>query len=194
MKRPLVLFAIAISPVVALVALLAWGQVQTGGVPGGVTVFDDGGEVRINLRQAPSFELQLLDGGALRLENLRGQVVMVDFWASWCPPCHQEAPTLARVYREYEDKRVEFVGISVWDDEDDARSYVERYGFTFPTAVAQHGATAIEYGVRGIPEKYFIDRDGVIVRKFIGPTSEDRLREVLDEMLAENHVREASRP
>lgn len=184
MRRVLFMVA-AMAPVFGLIGLLAWGVIQTGGRPGGIAVNAVGGEAEVRQRTAPKMELRLFQGGTLNLQQLRGQVVMVDFWASWCPPCRQEAPTLARVYQEYQGRGVEFVGVSLWDNEGDAMTYVRRYGISFPTGLDDRGAIAVPYGVRGIPEKYFIDRDGTIVRKFIGPTDEAKLRQALDELLAE---------
>jgi cytochrome c biogenesis protein CcmG/thiol:disulfide interchange protein DsbE len=127
--------------------------------------------------------LKLLDGEALAADDLKGKLIMMDFWASWCPPCRQEAPVLAKVYQEYRSRGVEFVGIAIWDDEGEARKYVQRYGITYPNGLDERGLIAIDYGVTGIPEKYFITPEGQVVRKFIGPMEADRLRQVLDGLL-----------
>lgn len=90
------------------------------------------------------------------------------------------------MYGEYKDKGAEFVGIDIWDRAEDAMKYVDRYGVTYPNGLDQNGAIAIDYGVRGIPEKYFIDREGVLVKKFVGPMDEAKPKQVLDEMLIES--------
>ena len=108
---------------------------------------------------------------------------MVDFWASWCPPCREEAPALARVYKEYEGQEVRFVGIDIWDCTEDALDFIGRYGVTYPKGVDKRGAITIDYAVRGIPEKYFINRDGVLAKKFVGPMNDQKLRQVLNELL-----------
>lgn len=141
------------------------------------------GEMNIEREPAPAFQLTTFDGETLALEDLQGQVLMVDFWASWCPPCRQEAPTLDRIYREYQDKGVEFVGIAIWDTEQDAQRYLRQFGITYPNGLDAKGSIAIDYGVTGIPEKYFINRDSILVKKFNGPMNEARLRAVLDELL-----------
>jgi len=176
-------------PVLGLLLLLAWASLRSGGGPG-VGVNQDFGVVDIESRNATDFNLQLMNGDNLSLEELRGRVVMVDFWASWCAPCRQEAPILAQVYREYAATTgtagggVEFVGVNIWDQENNARNYLEDFDVPYPNGIDASGVIAINYGVRGIPEKFFIDRDGVIRQKFVGPMHADKLRETLDELLA----------
>ena len=171
--------------VVGLIGLFAWGLARSGGSPRGFAVNSRLGEVDIETGPARPFQLTTFEGETLRLEDLRGRVVMVDFWASWCPPCRAEAPTLAQVYREYRDKGVEFVGITIWDTEKDAQAYIQQFAIAYPNGLDARGRIAIDYGVTGIPEKYFINRDGILVKKFIGPMDGERLRQVLDELLAE---------
>ncbi|MBM3957924.1 MAG: TlpA family protein disulfide reductase, partial [Gemmatimonadetes bacterium] len=107
------------------------------------------------------------------------------FWASWCPPCRREAPALADVYERYRTRGVEFVRIDIWDDEKDARAYVQRYGIGYPNGLDRGGEIAIDYGVTGIPEKLSLDRDGRLVRKFVGPMDADTLEAILDQLLGE---------
>jgi cytochrome c biogenesis protein CcmG/thiol:disulfide interchange protein DsbE len=181
-RRNLIILASGI-PVLALLALLGWSVARSGGVPGGVGVNEEFGEVPVGRRPAPEFSLETLDGGVLRLSDLRGKAVMVDFWSSWCPPCRQEAPALAQVYGEYADRGVQFVGIALWDKRDHVASHVERFGLTYPNGLDAKGLTAIEYGVFGLPEKFFIDSQGYLARKFVGPMEADKLRAALDGLL-----------
>jgi len=170
--------------VVGLIALFAWGLARSGSSSGGFAINAQLGEVAIRPGPARPFRLTTFEGQTLALDNLRGRVVMVDFWASWCPPCRAEAPVLAQVYREYRDKGVAFVGIAIWDTQEDAQTYIQQFGIAYPNGLDPKGRIAIDYGVTGIPEKYFIDREGVLVKKFNGPMDETRLRQVLDELLA----------
>jgi cytochrome c biogenesis protein CcmG/thiol:disulfide interchange protein DsbE len=167
-----------------LVALLAWATVNSGGWPGGLGINSTFGEVPIEEKPARDFTLQLFDGRALALSELRGKVVMVDFWASWCPPCRKEAPELARVYREYQGSEVEFLGVDIWDSEEGAKEFIARYSIPYPNGLDAKGKIAIDYGVTGIPEKYFISKEGFLLKKFIGPMNEDKLKGVLEELLA----------
>ena len=102
-KRSWLVMAAGI-PVLALLALLAWASYQGGGNPGGLAVNAEFGQSEIDQDLAQDFNLQLFSGGNLELSALRGQVVMLDFWASWCGPCRDEAPALDLVYREYRER------------------------------------------------------------------------------------------
>jgi cytochrome c biogenesis protein CcmG/thiol:disulfide interchange protein DsbE len=184
-RRNIILLA-TLLPALGLIGLLAWGVSQSEGRPGGLGINTELGEVSVQPAPARPFSLTLFGGSALALEELKGKVVLVDFWASWCPPCRQEAPVLAQVYKEYKGKAVEFVGVGIWDSQSEALKFIDRYGVTYPSGLDGKGIIAIDYGVTGIPEKYFIDRSGVLVKKFIGPMDEAKLRRVLDEMLNEN--------
>ncbi len=135
-------------------------------------------------RVAPPFTLRLFDGGAVSLEALRGQVVLVNFWASWCVPCRQEAPYLEAAWRAYRARGFVLVGVNVWDAETDARAYIREFGHTFPNGMDRSGAIAIAYGVRGVPESFFIDRAGRIARRHVGPLTPERIRALVEPLLA----------
>jgi cytochrome c biogenesis protein CcmG/thiol:disulfide interchange protein DsbE len=181
-RRTLVILAVAV-PVLAFLAILAWASATSGPARGGLAVNERTIELTADGEVAPSFRVSLVSGGEIGSADLRGKVVMLDFWASWCPPCRDEAPTLAQVYGEYRDRGVEFVGINLWDNAGDAQVFLQQQGHEYPNGVDDGGKIAISYGVRGIPEKFFIDADGRIVRKFSGPVGLERLREILDSML-----------
>ena len=167
-------------PILALIALLAWASISSGGNPGGLTVNTD----FVEAGAARDFELQLMKGGTLKLSDLRGKVVMVDFWASWCAPCRVEAPTLVKMYQEFQGLPVEFVGVAIWDNIGDAEVFIGQEGVAYPNGFDADGVIAIDYGVRGIPEKYFIGRDGVVARKLSGPLTETVLRDTINELLS----------
>ena len=184
-RRRLGVFLLSMSPFLALLALLAWGQLRSGGNPGGLLEYNESGEHDIAVRAAPAFSgVDLVNGGLIDNAGVRGKIVMVDFWSSWCVACRAEAADLASVYTEYADRPVEFVGIAIWDEVGDIRRHISRYGVTYPNLLDDQGTTAVHYGVRGVPEKFFLDADGTIVRKLTGPVTPERLRDILDSLLA----------
>ena len=182
-KRAL-FFLLSMSPVIALIALLAWGQLRPESNPGGLLEHEQPGAERTSVRAAPDLAgFDLVSGAQVSLESLRGKVVVVDFWSSWCAACRAEAADLATVYLEYIDAPVEFVGVAIWDATGDVLQHIERYGVTYPNILDERGAAAVGYGVRGVPEKFFLDGDGQIVLKLIGPVSDEKLRETIDSLL-----------
>ncbi len=183
-RRTLIIVGAGV-PVLAFLAVLSWASFSSDGAPDGIAVNESVAEVRLERRAAPSFVLQLPGGGALDVRDLRGKVVLLDFWASWCQPCRDEAPALAQVYREYRERDVEFVGVNLWDNPGDAELFLQQQGHQYPNGIDAEGKIAISYGVRGIPEKFFIGRDGSIARKFTGPMTPDLLRQILDALLEE---------
>ncbi len=169
----------------AFLALLSLALLRTGGAPASGGVNQDFGEVSVEEKPAPGFTLELFEGGSVSLADLQGQVVLLDFWASWCPPCIEEAPTLNRVYEEYRERGVEFLGVCIWDTTSTCEQFLEEYEVAYPTGRDSEGAILVEYGVKGIPEKFFIDAQGRVARKFAGPVrDEDALRDILDDMLS----------
>jgi len=177
------LYVIGVVPIAAIFGLLIYGVLRDDANPGGLSVNSESGEARV-VQDAPApFTLPLYGGGELTLASLAGRIVVVDFWASWCVPCRIEAEVLEKVWRAYKDRGVVFVGINVWDRERDAREFIQRFGVTYPIGPDPKGAIAVEYGVTGIPEKFFIDARGRIARKLVGPMNEERLSRQLDRML-----------
>ena len=131
---------------------------------------------------APDFTLPLLDGsGDLTLSSLRGKPVMLNFWASWCGPCKEEAPFLADGWRRWKSTGVVFLGVDARDSRKWARKFEEKYGIEYPSVVDTQGTWMGRYGVSGFPETFFIDAKGVIQAKWTGPMD----RETIDQKLGE---------
>jgi cytochrome c biogenesis protein CcmG/thiol:disulfide interchange protein DsbE len=129
-------------------------------------------------RPAPAFELRPVGGGApVSLAALRGKPIVVNFWATWCMPCLEEHAALQEGARA---SGAQFLGIVYEDDEGNVSNFIkQRGGSSYPSLMDEGGRTAIAYGVGGVPETYFIDSAGTIVRKFAGPLSPDALADLL---------------
>jgi cytochrome c biogenesis protein CcmG/thiol:disulfide interchange protein DsbE len=124
---------------------------------------------------APTFTLPALDGeGSISLGDLKGKPVVLNFWASWCVPCKQEAPVLAAAHREWASKGLVFLGVDSQDTTKDGRAFEAEYGIGY-RSVVDGGALMSRYGVVGFPETFFIDERGTIVAKFVGPLDTERL-------------------
>jgi cytochrome c biogenesis protein CcmG, thiol:disulfide interchange protein DsbE len=137
-------------------------------------------------KPAAAFSLTTFSGAPVSLESLRGKVVVLNFWASWCvPACYEEAPTLERTWREYKDKGVTVVGVDIQDKEEAAREFLARFGHSFPNAPDPKGRVAVDYGVYGVPETFFIDRKGRVRFKEVGALTDDTARRHLEVLLKE---------
>jgi cytochrome c biogenesis protein CcmG/thiol:disulfide interchange protein DsbE len=137
-------------------------------------------------RPAAAFTVTTFTGSPLNLESLRGKVVMLNFWASWCrPACYEEAPALERAWREYKDKGVVVVGIDIQDRDEAARTFLAEFGHSFPNAPDPAGRIAVDYGVYGVPETFFIDRKGRVRFKQVGALTDELARQRLDTLLKE---------
>jgi cytochrome c biogenesis protein CcmG/thiol:disulfide interchange protein DsbE len=121
---------------------------------------------------APDFELPRLDeDGVLRLSSLRGSPVVVNFWASWCVPCRDEAPLLQSAWERYRDQGLVVLGVDSEDFTDDARAFMARYGLTFPNVRDGEADVKSDFGLLGYPETFFVDREGGLVHHVPGPVT-----------------------
>jgi cytochrome c biogenesis protein CcmG/thiol:disulfide interchange protein DsbE len=131
-------------------------------------------------KPAAAFTLQKLDGsGELRVEP-GAKVYVLNFWASWCIPCKEENPALVRMYERYRGSDVEFIGVLYQDSAENGRAYVRDNGVVWPTVNDENGRVAFSYGVRGIPETFFVGRDGVIAGRHYGPIDEVTLARAIE--------------
>ena len=119
---------------------------------------------------APDFSLQTLDGQTVTLSDLRGQAVMINLWASWCPPCRQEMPEILRLYEAHKDQgfTVLAVNSTFQDTASDARAFAREFGLTFPVLLDETGAVSRRYQLRALPTTFFVDRRGVIQEVVVG--------------------------
>ena len=177
MARALKLAAqtVSVGLVVALLAVLVVRVVR-----------DDGSRLTADLERgkrpaAPNFSLPRLDGpGELELASLRGKAVILNFWASWCIPCKDEAPRLERAYRRWRSRGLVVVGVNGSDDfSRDARRFTRRFGLTYPQVRDRRYSLVRPYGISGYPETFFVGRTGKVVEKVTGPLEQEELDEYI---------------
>jgi len=134
-------------------------------------------------REAPNFTLPQLDGPPVTLAKLRGQVVVINFWASWCTECQVEQAALDQTWQQFQDSGVVVIGVNFQDTVDAARSYVRTDGVTYPVVEDAGSKTALAYGLRGVPETFVVNRSGRIVKHVIGPVGAPALASEINSMV-----------
>ena len=123
---------------------------------------------------APAFELPLVGGGSsLSAEQLRGKVVLLNFWRTDCPPCEHEMPAMERLYRALAGSDFELVAVSVGEDEAVVNAFVDRLGLSFPVLIDRSKKVAIAYQTFQFPESLLVGRDGVVLERYVGPKDWD---------------------
>jgi cytochrome c biogenesis protein CcmG/thiol:disulfide interchange protein DsbE len=171
--RRLILAAWLVAGVAAIVAFLT---VSVGRPSGPV-------DTPIVGRPAPPFDLQTLDGPRVSLADLRGSPIVLNFWASWCIPCREEAPLLTAAEATYRSDGLRILGVVYQDSAENARDFMARYGQTYPGLLDPDGRTAIDYGVFGLPETFFIDRAGIVRSRQVGAVTEADLQRQIEAIL-----------
>lgn len=170
---------LAVGVVVAMFGLLAWRLVDKA-EGGAASALREG-----KLVDAPGFTLPRLDRpGELSLASLRGKVVVINFWASWCEPCKEEAPDLERASRAYRSRGVVVLGVDARDFKGDARRFMRKYGLTYPIVHDGKGSTLADYELTGFPETFIVGRDGRLLEHFAGAVSAQELRSGIERALA----------
>lgn len=159
-RRPLFLIAPIALVIAGLLGVL--GYVALHGASAGRTSALMG-------KPAPQFTYTTFDGKQLDLASLRGKPVMINFWGSWCVPCKDEAPVLSQAWARYKDSGVQFVSVAIWDQPDAAMGFARSEGASWINGIDGDGKIAIDYGVYGVPESFFISRDGLLVDRYVGP-------------------------
>lgn len=161
----------------AILAVLGWGLINQ------TTARPEPG------KEAPLFEMQFFNGyewdtrTVSSLEEMRGQVVVLNFWASWCVECRIEADLLEQSWQAYKDKGVVFLGIAYVDVEPNSIAYLQEFGISYPNAPDLRSLTSRQYRVTGVPETFFIDKEGTVQHIVIGPVSPEQLNAYILELL-----------
>jgi len=135
---------------------------------------------------APEFKLETPNGQSMALTDARGKAVLVNFWATWCPPCRAEMPTIEKVYQEYQDRGLVVLGVNstIQDEPPQIVPFINQYNITFPILLDVNGEASNLYELRSLPTSFFIGRDGVIKEVVVGgPMSEALLRTNIEEII-----------
>ena len=135
---------------------------------------------------APVFEFTTFAGQSYSLEDFHGHVVVLNFWASWCPPCVDEAPDLQYLSEEYQDEGVVFIGIAWADNGPNSLRFIERFGLTYLNAPDIGTVISEMYRIQAVPETFVIDQNGDVAEFFIAPVNEIVLRDAIDPLLGGN--------
>jgi cytochrome c biogenesis protein CcmG/thiol:disulfide interchange protein DsbE len=178
--------AVGLAAALGLLAILGYALAVAPGRTGepGSRINSSRATIDLRLRPAAPFALRLFDGGSFELAAARGHPTLVNFWASWCAPCQEEMPALETLHHKFGGRGVRVVGVNLWDGQADARRFLAESGASYPNGPDPDGTTAVEYGVRGIPETYLIDRDARLVRRWLGPIDPADVGSALDALLA----------
>ena len=119
---------------------------------------------------APDFTFPGLDGKMVSLSDYRGKVVLVNIWATWCPPCVDEMPSMEKLYRKFKGKNFEILAVSI--DEPGLKAvapFMKKSNLTFPALIDSEGAIKAVYGITGVPESFIVDKQGILIKKIVGP-------------------------
>lgn len=171
----------AVAIVALLLGLLGWRVIAANAGKSLAAAVESG-----DAPAAPDFELPLLGSKEpLRLSSLRGKVVVLNFWASWCVPCKEEAPILQAGWERWRGKGVQFLGVDAQDFIVDAKAFVKRYGITYPSVHDATSSTLGRYGVTGFPETFFVSKSGKLVAERVqGPVTPQQLDRNIELALA----------
>ncbi len=133
---------------------------------------------------APDFRIPLYDNVDFQLSEHLGKPVIINFWASWCDPCRDEAPILERIWRKYEDRNVVVIGVNVDDIERNARAFLREFSITYLAGPDREGSVPIDYGVKGLPATYFVNKEGRLEHRWDGLIDEDTIESWIGDLVA----------
>ncbi len=129
---------------------------------------------------APDFSLETLDGEVVSLSELKGEKVILNFWATWCPPCREEMPEIQKFYDAHQDD-IKIIAVNFNEKDEKVIDFLDEFGYTFPSPLDREGSVGKEYGVLTLPTTYFINSDGVIQEpRHVGPMDYEFMEEMLD--------------
>ena len=172
--------AIAVALVIVIGGLFTWRELLTDDGGSGDTALGIAEQsLTVEVGQpVPDFTLETPGGELVSLSDFRGQVVVLNFWATWCTPCRKEMPEFQALWEEHEAQGdLMLLAVNLQESADSVAAFVDEFGLTFPVALDSDGEVLDEYGLPGLPGTFFIDSAGVLQARVLGPLSADRLRE-----------------
>ena len=144
------------------------------------------GVIRLAGYSPPDFTLPTLDGSSIALSDLKGKVVLINFWATWCSPCKEEMPSLERLYRHFKYEKFALLAVDIMEHPEEVKRFAREYNLSFPILLDRTGDISTKYAANAIPTTYIIDKEGKAVGKAIGPRkwdgdhAKDLIRELLE--------------
>ena len=170
-----IILALSIGAFIALMGL---------GLSGKLPVTEFSGLTRIG-KQAPDIKLRLFDGEYLTLSEHTdiGKPIVINFWASWCPPCLEEAAIIESSWQNYKKTDILFLGINIQDTDENAIKFLEKLNITYSNGSDRDGQITIDYGVTGLPVTFFVNKSGVVERRWVGAISQYTLTKWIDEII-----------
>ena len=163
--------------IIGFVGLMSWGLANKS------SVTSLSGIMRVG-QPAPDFMLNLFDETTVTLAELEGQPVVINFWASWCPPCREESVVLEQAWRAYRERGVWIVGVDIQDTDQEAIAFLSEFEVTYPNGPDSDGEITVAYGVNGLPTTFFVNRNGIVERRWVGAISEDKVVEWIDNLIS----------
>ena len=134
-------------------------------------------------KEAPSFKLKTFDDKIINLDSLKGKAVVLNFWSSWCIPCKKEAAALNRAKFRYQKDDIVFIGVNIWDDEENALNFMRSYPSDYTNGFDPSNEIHVNFGIQGVPETFFIDKTGKITNRFQGELNDSIINYFADQLL-----------
>ena len=140
-------------------------------------------------KKAPTFTLKTFDNKTISSQDLRGKSVVLNFWSSWCIPCKDETIALNRANYRFEDSNIVFLGVNIWDDTENALNFIKSFPSDYTNTYDPSNEIHVNFGIQGVPETFFINKEGIISNRFQGELNDKILNYFCNELLKTNDTK-----